>query len=87
MEVKNISVKSVNTPVQSSKNTKSVKAGELKFEGMIKDKIEISNEAKELHNKENSEADLEAIRQRVNSNYYNNSDVIKTVARSIIKDL
>lgn len=51
------------------------------------DKLEISPEAKKLMDKNISGKDFEAIQQRIQSNFYNNPEVLASVADSILKEI
>lgn len=51
------------------------------------DRIEISPEAKMLQSNNVSAKDLEQIKEKINSNFYNSEAVLSKVAESIIKDI
>lgn len=51
------------------------------------DKLEISPEAKKMMDKNISGKDFEMIRQRIQSDFYNNPEVLASVAGSILNEL
>lgn len=51
------------------------------------DKLEISEEARVLLNKNVGAKDLEAIKQKVDNKFYNSDEVINKVADSILKEI
>ncbi len=51
------------------------------------DRLEISDEARVLLNKNVEAKDLEAIKQKVDKNFYNSDEVINKVADSILKEI
>ena len=51
------------------------------------DRIEISPEAKMLQSNNVSGKDLEKIKERINTQFYNSDEVLAKVAQAIIKDL
>lgn len=51
------------------------------------DRIEISPEAKMLQSKNVSAKDLEQIKQKIGSNYYNSDMVLSKVADALLKDI
>lgn len=80
MEIKGITPKTI--IVDESKNNKSVKK-----EVQKKDSLEISKEAKELHQKSEQINDLAAIREKIKTGFYNSDEVLNKVAERILKDL
>lgn len=80
MEIKGITPKSI--IVDETKNNKSVKK-----EVQKKDSLEISKEAKELHQKSEQLKDLSAIKERIKSGFYNSDKVLGKVADRILKEL
>ncbi len=51
------------------------------------DRIEISQEAKMLNSQNVQSKDLEQIKSRIKSNYYNSEEALEKIAGAIIKDL
>ncbi|NLT51305.1 MAG: flagellar biosynthesis anti-sigma factor FlgM [Ignavibacteria bacterium] len=52
-----------------------------------KDKLEISQEAKALQSQKAEAKNLENIRQKVESGFYNKPEIIEKVAGSILKEI
>ncbi|AFH50265.1 Hypothetical protein IALB_2562 [Ignavibacterium album JCM 16511] len=80
MEIKGITPKTI--IVDESKNNKSVKK-----EVQKKDSLEISKEAKELHQKSEKVNDLSVIREKIKSGFYNSDEILNKVADRILKEL
>lgn len=80
MEIKGITPKTI--IVDETKNNKSVKK-----EVQKKDSLEISKEAKELHQKSEQVNDLSAIREKIKSGFYNSDEVLNKVAERLLKEL
>ncbi len=51
------------------------------------DKIVISQEAKKLHINGAAGKDYEAIKEKINNNFYNSDEVLNKVAESILKEV
>jgi len=85
MDIKNILSGKGLEAVKPTAKKSTQKASDVKFEAVLKDKLEISVQAKELYSQ--GTKDLEAIRERVNSNYYNSDEVIKKVAQAVLKEI
>lgn len=56
-------------------------------EGEKKDKIEISQEAKLLHSQKVDGKDLQMIRDKIASGFYNSDEVLSKVSELILKDI
>lgn len=80
MEIKGITPKPI--IVDETKNNKSIKK-----EVQKKDSLEISKEAKELHQKSEQLKDLSAIKERIKTGFYNSDEVLDKVADRILKEL
>ncbi|WP_337865719.1 flagellar biosynthesis anti-sigma factor FlgM [Ignavibacterium sp.] len=80
MEIKGITPKPI--IVDESKNGKSVKK-----EIQKKDSLEISKEAKELHQKSEQLKDLSVIKERIKTGFYHSDEVLDKVADRILKEL
>ena len=52
-----------------------------------KDKLELSHEARALQSKKIEPKDLDAIRNRIDSGFYNKPEVIDKVANSLLKEI
>lgn len=80
MEIKGITPKPI--IVEETKNNKSIKK-----EVQKKDSLEISKEAKELHQKSEQLKDLSLIKERIKTGFYNSDEVLDKVADRILKEL
>lgn len=80
MEIKGITPKPI--IVDETKNNKSIKK-----EVQKKDSLEISKEAKELHQKSEQLKDLSLIKERITTGFYNSDEVLDKVADRILKEL
>ena len=56
-------------------------------ENKMRDKLELSEEAKNIQKNQESSKNLELIKQRINSKFYDKPEVIDHVANSILKDI
>lgn len=56
-------------------------------EGEKRDKIEISQEAKLLHSQKVDGKDLQKIKEKIASGYYNSDEVLSKVSELILKDI
>ena len=56
-------------------------------EAKSKDKLELSAEAKNIQSSQSSDPKIEAVKAKIQSNFYNSDHVISKVADKIIKDL
>lgn len=80
MEIKGITPKPI--IVDETKNNKSIKK-----EVQKKDSLEISKEAKELHQKSEQLKDLSVIKERIKTGFYYSDEVLDKVADRILKEL
>lgn len=80
MEIKGITPKPI--IVDETKNNKSIKK-----EVQKKDSLEISKEAKELHQKSEQLKDLSLIKERIETGFYNSDEVLDKIADRILKEL
>ena len=65
------------------------KASESKepAENKMRDKLELSEEARNIQKNQGSSKNLEEIKQRINSKFYHKPEVLDQVANSILKEL
>lgn len=84
MDIKNVG-NNIN-PIKTAYN-KSANQTPKNAESKPSDKLEISNAARDLQTKNVSSKDLEAIRQKIDSNFYNSEEVMVKVAEAILKDM
>lgn len=67
-----------------SENVKS--KNEIK-ENKIQDKLELSDEAKNIQKKQVPEKNLEKIKDRINNKFYESDEIINKVANEMLKDI
>lgn len=89
MNVKSISSNQVNQLNEAVKKQQQPQNSEVQNKETKKsaDRLEISNEARVLMNKNVNAKDLEVIKEKVDKNFYNSDEVISKVADSILKEL
>ena len=68
-------------------NSEKTKETAEKNESRIKDKLELSEEAKNIQKSSAENSKLDKIKERINSNYYNSEEVINKVAENILKEI
>jgi hypothetical protein len=80
-------IKPVSGNINLVKNNIVKKQEEQKQESSPKDRLEISSEAKTLSSASIKGKNLDEIRSRIASDYYNSDEVISKVADRILKEL
>lgn len=58
-----------------------------KKENKIQDKLELSEEAKNIQKSNSETGKLDKIKERINSKFYDSDDVINKVAENILKEI
>ncbi len=83
MQIKPVNNSSFYTREVPGKSTDPKEQGENK----IKDKLELSEEAKNIQKSQGENSNMEKIKERIKSNFYNSPDVISKVADNILKEI
>lgn len=85
MQIKPLS----NNVYLSKNNRENVKSNEELKESPIQDRLELSQEAKEIQKSQsqNSTKNLDKIKEKMNSNFYDSNSVINNIADKILKEI
>jgi len=83
----NMEIKPISNNVNLNSNSPVKKQEESKSEPAAKDRLEISVEAKIFDTASKKVKNLEEIRQKIETKYYNSDEVIQKVAEKILKEI
>ncbi|HED08219.1 MAG TPA: hypothetical protein ENI57_08905 [Ignavibacteria bacterium] len=83
-----MNIKPVSNKVYLENNvSENVKGKKEIKENKIQDKLELSEEAKNIRKKQVPGKDLNKIKDRINSKYYGSDEIINKIADKILKDI